>query len=201
MLKQCLSRLLVLVLLTVGVISCSSVDKSDPKSVLQDFFDKIAKKDIDGAMALATNESQVNLSLMKLAINMAQDGDTDKKKDFTQEFKDVTLGDAKIESDKAIVTVSTKKEQYSIDVILKKQDGSWKVDFSKEALMRIGLGSRSKSDRKMETDSLTIEQFDDETMQRANDLADSVLENIDPKKLEQYQKEGKERWEKLNDNN
>lgn len=201
MLKQYLSCLFFLVMLMVGVISCSSVDKSDPKSVLQAFFDKIAKKDMDGAMALATSESQVNLSLMKLAINMAQDGDTEKKKDFTQEFKDVALGDAKIENDKATVPVSTKKEQYSINIILKKQGGSWKVDFSREALMRIGLGSWSKSNKKIETDSLTIEQFDDETMQRANDLADSILENTDPKILEQYQKEGKKRWEQLNDNN
>lgn len=201
MLKQYLSALLFMVCLSLGITSCSSVDKSDPKSVLQAFFDKLAKKDVDGAMELATQGSQTNLNLMKLAINMAQDGAPEEKKDFTQEFKEVSLGEPQIEGDKATVSLTLKNEQKSVDFILKKEAGSWKVDFSMDALMKMGLSSRNNNDPKHESDSLAIEQFDDETMKRAYDIADSIIQNMDPKKLEQYQKEGKEKWEKLKENN
>ncbi|MFD2921050.1 hypothetical protein ACFS6H_15095 [Terrimonas rubra] len=200
MLKQCLSAFLFILLLSVGVSSCSSVDKSDPKSVLQAFFDKLSKKDVDGAMALATESSQTTLGLMKMAINMAQDGKAAEKKDFADEFKDVSLGEPKIDGDKATVTLTPKKEQKTVDFILKKEGGSWKVDFSLEALMKMGLNGRGAEGRRSDADTL-IDQFDEETLKRANDVADSILKNMDPKKLEEYQKEGKALLEKYKENN
>ncbi len=200
MLKQCLSAFLFIICLSAGLASCSSVDKSDPKSVLKAFFDKLAKKDIDGAMELATQSSQTTLGLMKMAVNMAQDGKTDEKKDFTQDFKDVILSEPKIDGDKATVALTSKKEQKTIDFILKKESGSWKVDFSLEALMKMGLNSRGAESRRSDSDTL-IDQFDEETLKRANDVADSILKNMDPKKLEEYQKEGKALLDKYKENN
>lgn len=200
MLKQYLSAFLFIICLSAGLASCSSVDKSNPKSVLQAFFDKLAEKDIDGAMALATQSSQTTLGLMKMAVNIAQDGKTSENKDFTKDFKDVTLSEPKIDGDKATVTLTSKKEQKTIDFILKKESGSWKVDFSLEALMKMGLNSRGTESRRNDSDTL-IDQFDEETLKRANDVADSILKNMDPKKLEQYQKEGKALLEKYKENN
>jgi vacuolar-type H+-ATPase subunit E/Vma4 len=200
MLKQRLSYLLFFVLLTAGFVSCSSVDKSNPKAVLQAFFDKIGQKDIDGAMKLATANSQSTLSMVKMAVEMAKDNKAAEKEDLTKDFKDIVLGEAKIEGDVATVPLTSKKEEKSVDFILKKEGGEWKVDFSFEALMKMGLNSRAKEEQRSGNDTL-IEQFDEETIKKMSETADSIVKNMDPKKLEQLQKEGNELMKKYKEKN
>lgn len=199
---QRFSYLLFILFASTLLCSCSSVDKSDPKSVLQAFFDKIGKKDIDGAMELATAGSQSTLSLIKMAVNMAQDGNTNAKEDFTQDFKDVILGEPQINGDVATVTLTSKKEQKNIDFTLKKESGGWKVDFSLEALMKMGMKQHGNLNNPALTDdSLPIPQFDDETIKKAMEAADSITKNLDPKKLQELQKEMEKAMEKYKENN
>ncbi len=201
MLKTRLPYFLFFVLTIAGLFSCSSVDKSDPKSVLKAFFDKIGQKDIDGAMELATAGSQTTLSLVRMAMSAAQDGKANVKEDLTQDLKDVTLGEAKIDGDVATIPMTSTKTNKSVDFTLRKEGGAWKVDFSLESLMKIGLKHANLNNSLTEDDSLTIPQFDDETIKRAMDQADSITKNIDPKKMEELQKEMEKALEKYKENN
>ncbi|MBP6417253.1 MAG: hypothetical protein KA330_12415, partial [Chitinophagaceae bacterium] len=60
-----------IVMLTAG---CKGKDKvvNDPKAVVVAFFERMAKKDFDGAAALATKDSKATLDMMKKAIDAAE---------------------------------------------------------------------------------------------------------------------------------
>ncbi|MBK9465825.1 MAG: DUF4878 domain-containing protein, partial [Chitinophagaceae bacterium] len=120
-----------IVMLTAG---CKGKDKvvNDPKAVVVAFFERMAKKDFDGAAALATKDSKATLDMMKKAIDAAEKmgmKETTPKDDPTEEFKKMVIGEAKIDGDNATVSVTnTVKNNKTNDFPLKKEGGSWKVD-------------------------------------------------------------------------
>ena len=173
--------------------SCGA-SSDDPKTVLITFFERIAKKDLDGAAKLATADSKSTIDMLKKGIEMAEKmNDSLAKNDPVKDFQDVEFGDAKIDGDRATVTVThkNKKDQPPADFSLVKENGKWKVDFSMAALMKMG---QQQIDNDATPTEVTPESLDSlnigaDQLQQAQKSLDSVMKNIDPKQLEEIQKQ------------
>lgn len=185
------------VLLMAGAIfvfmaGCGAADSNDPNTVLKSFFELMAKKDIDGASKLATKDSKTTLDMVKKGMDLAETmKDANKENDPVKEFQNVEIGKARIEGDKAFVMVTNKAAgKEAAEFTLVKEDGRWKVDFSMSALMKMGKNQINKVEgidlnNPHPGDS---EFLNTDELKHSLEVADSVLKNIDPKKLEEIQK-------------
>ena len=117
---------------TLSIIGCTS--GNDPKDVLMNFVDALAKKDFNGAKKYATKESETMLGMMESMLKMSPDSAKDKKYDKDN----LEYGDTKIDGDKATVAVKEKKSGETTNYILKKEGGSWKVAFDKATMTQMG---------------------------------------------------------------
>ena len=118
------------------ISSCKS-GGNDPKTVLTGFFDAMAKKDIAAARKLATADSKGMFDMMEMGMKMEKnqmENKTDEQFDKTK----MEMGEAKIEGDKATVNVKEKKSGESINFILKKEAGEWKVAMDMATMMTMG---------------------------------------------------------------
>lgn len=166
---------------------------NDPKAVLVSFFEKMAKKDLEGAAKLATKDSKAALDMMKKGMDMAEKMKTDKpEEDPMKDFKDVEFGDAKITGETAVVPITNKKEKETFEFPLKKEDGSWKVDFSMNTLMKMGMDKAKESGTDVfdnggtgtDTTGGLNENFNADSLQKGLEEAKKALENIKPEDLE-----------------
>ena len=122
------------VLATAILFSCNNMGSGDPKAVLAQFIDALAKKDIATARKLSTTESKSMLDLMEMGMKSGEGKDLEKYDKSNMEF-----GQAKIEGDKATVPVKEKTSGETVNYTLKKESGSWKVAFDKSSLMTMGM--------------------------------------------------------------
>ncbi len=161
---------------------CKGKDKAaggDPKTVLTAFFEKMAKKDIDGAAALCTKDSKSTMDLMKKGIEAAEKmkGKESEAKE-EDDFKDMLVGDAKIDGDNATVSVTNTKKKETVEFPLKKEGGDWKVDFTMTTLMKMGMDAKKdKGD-----DLFKDEDGSDTTL---NDLKDMFNSDTLKEKMEE----------------
>jgi len=128
--------------------SCNS-GGGDPKTVLSDFFDAMAKKDIAAARKLATADSKGMFDLMEMGMKM-QDTLDDKTREQYDRSK-MEIGEPKIEGDKATISVKETKSGESMNFILKKEAGNWKVALDMNTLMSMGT-------EKMQEKGMTSEE-------------------------------------------
>jgi hypothetical protein len=156
----------VLLAAVAGMVIMFSSCKSgggDPKSVLSEFFTLLSKKDLAGARKLATADSKSMLDMMEMGMK------TDSKELEKYDATKMEYGEAKIEGDKATVPVKEKESGETVNYVLKKEGGSWKVAFDKATIM--GMATEKMSEKgvnmsdsisnaidqikQMDTDSLT----------------------------------------------
>jgi hypothetical protein len=168
------------------------MSNASPKEVLVAFFEKLAKKDIDGATKLATKDSKATMDMMKKGLEMAEkmkDQMKDSKEDPTEEFKNMEVGEAKINGDNATVAVKNKKKEEEVEFPLKKEDGAWKVDFSMATLMKMGMDQKNKRNEMDGGDGMSgMGEVDSASIQKGLEVMDSALKKVDPKKLEETMK-------------
>lgn len=176
-------------LFALVLTGCKGKDKAggDPKTVITAFFEKMAKKDIDGAAKLCTKESKSTMDLMKkgmeAAEKMKESGATTKEDD---DFKDMEIGEAKIDGDNATVSVTNTKKKETVEFPLKKEDGEWKVDFTMGTLMKMGMDSQKNGGEDMFKD----EDLTDTTgMKEMKDFMDSDTLKNELNKLKDELKE------------
>jgi len=185
-----------LLAIAMGTISTGcgggGMSNASPKEVLVAFFEKLSKKDIDGATKLATKDSKATMDMMKKGLDMAEkmkDQIKDKEKeDPTEEFKNMEVGEAKINGDNATVAVKNKKKDEEVEFPLKKEDGAWKVDFSMATLMKMGMDQKNKRDLNSDENTNGMENVDTAGLQKGLEVLDSSLKKVDPKKLEETMK-------------
>lgn len=157
-------------LMLTALVSCKG-GSGDPKSVAESFMDAIKKKDFDGAAKYATKDSKSALEMMKSAMKMAEAfGGKSEDMDIDKEWKGkkVTYGEPKIEGDNATVSLMVDGKE-EMPISLKKEDGSWKVAFDKNTLMK------SNADK--------MKDSTDDTMKDLNISADSLkkaMEEVGP---------------------
>lgn len=132
----------------------------DPKAVLSEFFDAMAKKDIAAARKLATADSKGMFDMMEMGMKM-QDTLDDKTKDQYDKSK-MVFGEPKIEGDKATVNVKETRNGESLNFILKKESGSWKVAMDMNTLMSMGaekMQEKGMTDEEMSKLEAEMEKF------------------------------------------
>jgi len=186
-----------LLAIIMGTISTGcgggGMSNASPKEVLVAFFEKLSKKDIDGATKLATKDSKATMDMMKKGLDMAEkmkDQIKDKEKeDPTEEFKNMEVGEAKISGDNATVAVKNKKKDEEVEFPLKKEDGAWKVDFSMATLMKMGMNQKNKHSEMNNDENMNgMGEVDSASLQKGLEVLDSSLKKVDPKKLEETMK-------------
>jgi hypothetical protein len=126
--------LAVVAISTTLFFSCNS-GGGDPKSVLSQFFEALSKNDITAARKLATADSKSMIDMMEMGMKMG--GDTKDAEKFAK--TNLEIGEAKIDGDKATVNVKEIKSGESVNYILKKEGGTWKVAFDKASMMSMGM--------------------------------------------------------------
>lgn len=166
--------------------SCSSATSNDPNAVLHEFFEHLAKKDIDGASKYVTSDSKPTMQLMKKGLDMAEKmKDSLPQSDPLKDFQDVVIEPARVMGDSALVTVKSRSGQRpDAEFKLLKENNGWKVDFTMSTLMRMGKQSIQKQGNEI-GDSITVNS---EEIQKGMEMADSALKNMDPKMLDDIQK-------------
>lgn len=197
-------------IILVLAAGCKGKEKvvNDPKAVVTAFFERMSKKDLDGAAALATKDSKTVIDLMKKAMDAAEKMGMDKdsaakKDDPSEEFKQMVIGEAKIDGDNATVSVTNKvKDNKVVEFPLKKEDGQWKVDFSMGTLMKMGMDQASKDGKDGDNDSNNIDTTDmsekmkefmnTDTLKKGLQDLDSLMKNIDPEKMKEMKEALKE---------
>ena len=158
----------------------------DPKSVLSNFMEALSKKDMEAARKLATADSKSMLDMMEMAMK------TDSSETAKYDLKNMEIGEAKIDGDKATVPVKEKVSGETLNYALKKEEGSWKVAFDKASIMNMAT-EKMKGDginigdsinnviddmKKIDTDSLA-EQMKEGA--KAMDSAGKMLEELNKK--------------------
>jgi hypothetical protein len=185
--KLILSLFAVALLASTGCKS-GGASSSDPKVTLINFITALSKKDIAGAKKLATKESESMFSMMEMGLKMAENMKKDEADDEFSKFNPdkMEFGEAKIDGDKATVPVTNKDEKETVNFILKKESGAWKVAFDKASMME--MGGEKMREKGMEDGGSDSLNFNTDEMKKGLEMADSLLKNMDPKKLEELQK-------------
>lgn len=178
---------LCLLITLVIMAACSNVTGNDPNVVLQEFFEHLAKKDIDGASKYVTSDSKPTMQMMKKGLDMAEKTkDSSLQNDPMKEFEDVVIEPARVMGDSALITVRSKtNKRPNAEFKLIKQSNGWKVDFTMGTLMRMGAKAAGETSSPDLTDIGSIDSSD---MKKGMEMADSILKNMDPQMLEDIQK-------------
>lgn len=134
----------------ISLTSCNS-GGGDPKIVLTAFFDALAKKDIAAARKLATADSKGMLDLMEMGMKM-KDNTLEDKTDAQFDKTKMEIGAAKIDGDNATVPVKELKNGESINFVLKKEAGEWKVAMDMNTLM--GMGADKMKEKGMNEEEM-----------------------------------------------
>lgn len=159
--------------------SCNS-GGGDPKAVLTAFFDAMAKKDIPAARKLATKDSKSMFDLMEAGMKMENNTMEDKTNEQFDKTK-MEIGDAKIDGDKATVAVKETKSGQSINFILKKEDGSWKVAMDMGSLMNMGAEKMKDGMDGVDTEKMTeqLEKFKNMSADSLKMMMDKGIQAMD----------------------
>lgn len=174
-------RKLYLLIALIIFAACNSVTGNDPNVVLQEFFEHLAKKDIDGASKYVTSDSKPTMQMMKKGLDMAEKmKENAPPHDLMKEFEDVVIEPARVMGDSALVTVKSKtNKRPSAEFKLLKQNNGWKVDFTMSTLMRMGGKVAGESDSP---------DLNSDDVKKGMEKADSILKDMDPKMLEDIRK-------------
>jgi uncharacterized membrane protein YkoI len=164
----------------------------DPKIVLANFFDALAKKDFTSVKKYTTKDSEGMLSMVQMGMQNIKDDSQ------TMQYKkeNLEMGDAVITGDKATVPVKDKKSGETTDFTLKKEDGEWKVAFDKSTLMemaqkkmkehgmdRMMPNGMNDSLRNMNNGSMpNMDSVSQEDMQNARKMMDSASKMLNEAK-------------------
>ena len=159
--------------ITISIImisGCKSASSGDPKEVLHNFLTALSQKDFTKAKTLATEDSDGMISMMEMGMqnmqNMEQGGHADKMMEMVKNMK---IGAAVIDGDKATVPVTDSKSNESIDFLLKKEKGDWKVAFDISTLTDMAT-KKMKEHGINDMDSVRIKEKMDSAMQHMPDM-------------------------------
>ena len=173
--------------LFIVVFACSAIYISgcnsgggDPKTVLTSFFDAMAKKDIAAARKLATADSKSMFDMMEAGMKMAGNVAEDKTHEQFDKSK-MEMGEAKIDGDKATVNVKELKSGESVDFVLKKESGSWKVAMDMGTMMNIGMQKMKEKGMEGAMDSLRngLEQLKNINTDSLKELMNKGMQVLD----------------------
>jgi hypothetical protein len=148
---------------------CKSQEKGAPKDVLHNFLTALAKKDFSKAKTYATKDSDGMISMMETGMQGMQSMDDNSHANEMMELvNNMKIGAAQIEGDKATVPVADSKSNESIDFLLKKENGDWKVAFDMATLM--DMASKKMKEHGMDMNNPEIKKKMDSAMENMPDM-------------------------------
>jgi hypothetical protein len=164
---------------TLYLVSCKN-GADDPKTVLTGFFDAMAKKDIAAARKLATADSKSMLDLMEMGMKMKDNTMEDKTNQQFDKSK-MEMSEAKIEGDRATVQVKEIKSGESIDFVLKKEGGAWKVAMDMGTMMNMGAEKMKEemNDEQMGEMKAEMEKFKNMSADSLKMMMDKGIQAMD----------------------
>jgi len=122
------------------------------------------------------------------------------EEDPAEDFKNMVVGDAKIDGSNATVSVTNKKKNETVDFPLKKEDGSWKVDFSMGTLMKMGMDKAKEDGTEINPEDIDkMKDFNMDSLKKGFETIDSALKSMDPKQMDQM-KDAMKELEKMKQN-
>jgi len=202
--KKVMNSIFAVAVTALVITGCKGKDgvADNPKAVLVAFFERMAKKDLEGAAKLATKDSKSTMDMMKKAMDMAEKmkGTEKTEEDPAEDFKNMVVGDAKIDGSNATVSVTNKKKNETVEFPLKKEDGSWKVDFSMATLMKMGMDKAKEDGTEINPEDIDkMKDFNMDSLKKGFETLDSALKSIDPKQMDQM-KDAMKELEKMKQN-
>lgn len=201
--KKVMNSILAVAVIALAIAGCKGKDgvADNPKAVLIAFFERMSKKDLEGAAKLATKDSKGTMDMMKKAMDMAEKmkGTQKEDDDPAEDFKNMEVGDAKIDGDNATVSVTNKKKNETVDFPLKKEGGSWKVDFSMGTLMKMGMDKAKEGGKEIDQEDIDkMKNFNMDSLQnQINSALDTVKKALSPENMDKM-KDAMKELEKMN---
>ena len=165
------------------VSSCGSgPSSSDPKATLAAFIKAMGKKDIKEARKYVTKESQSIMDMLEQAFALSTKLNI-KAEEKANPFNEanVVVGDASINGDVATIPVTEKINNQTTNIILKKEEGAWKVAFDTDTMAEMAGEKARREGDNMNVDSLknALQQLNSDSamkaMQEGMKQADSLL--------------------------
>jgi hypothetical protein len=124
------------------IISGCTQKSTDPKNVLNGFFNALSTKDFETAKKLSTAESKTTLDLLQLFSNM----DATSTDAIKFDKSNIQISESVLMGDSATVSVREKKSGETMTFSLKKEKGEWKVAFDMSTLINMGLEKMKEKD-------------------------------------------------------
>ena len=186
-----MKKIILLAITSFAIVlsGCQSGGSGNPKEVLTQFLNALAKKDVASAKKFATKDSEGMLDMMQMGMQNLNNDHANKMLELT---KNMEIGDVGIKGDQATVTVKDKKSGESTDFLLKKEDGNWKVAFDMSTLMEMankkmkehGMGNMNMDSMKQgmndAMDSMNAASPDmKDKMEHAKKMMDSAKNMLD----------------------
>ena len=196
--KKVMNSILAVAVIALAIAGCKGKDgvADNPKAVLIAFFERMSKKDLEGAAKLTTKDSKGTMDMMKKAMDMAEKmkGTQKEDDDPAEDFKNMEVGDAKIDGDNATVAVTNKKKNETVDFPLKKEGGSWKVDFSMGTLMKMGMDKAKQDGKEIDQEDIDkMKNFNMDSLQnQINSALDTVKKALSPENMDKMKDAMKE---------
>ena len=106
----------------------------DPKKILSAFFDAIVKKDVPALRALSTKASKETIDIMAEGFSLKDKDNKILKFDAIK----MEVAEPVITGDRAVVPVKEIITGQTLNYILLKENGSWKVALDENSLMNMG---------------------------------------------------------------
>lgn len=184
-----MKKILIMIPVILFVLAgCNSAGTSgNPKQVLSSFFEALSKKDVQSAKQYVTADSEGMLNMMQMSIKNME------SPDGTNQFNPdkITIGEAKIEGDEAQVPVTEKASGETVNFILKKEKGDWKVAFDLNTLARMAQEKmKEKGMNETNIDSM-VNSIPKEQLEKGKEMMDSmaeILKKMPPAEMEKAQK-------------
>lgn len=157
------------------IVSCNSSTKTsgDPKQVLTEFFEALSKKDMVTAKKLATQDSEGMINMMQMSIKNMDAPQSSEQFDL----KKLSIGDAVIEGNEAKVPVTKKDDAETMNFILQKENGDWKVAFNFETLARMAQEKMQEKGMNIPNVDSLLNTIPKGHVEKAEKALDSILKN------------------------
>lgn len=157
------------------IVSCNSSTKTsgDPKQVLTEFFEALSKKDMVTAKKMATQDSEGMINMMQMSIKNMDAPQSSEQFDL----KKLSIGDAVIEGNEAKVPVTKKDDAETMNFILQKENGDWKVAFNFETLARMAQEKMQEKGMNIPNVDSLLNTIPKEHVEKAEKALDSILKN------------------------
>lgn len=166
--------------LLISLAGCKSGAYKDPKTVLSNFFDAMAKKDFTEAKKYTTDDSEPMMNMAQMAMQNMND---DSSRILQYRKENIEIEDAVINGDNATVPVKDRKSGEVIDFTLKKENSQWKVSVNLPTILQMARKKMKEHGMDGMIDSLgningmsvpNIDSISKEKMEHAHKMIDSM---------------------------